>query len=137
MTMRILVAFTICASCFVLNGSLSYGQEDASGVSGRLPPYYKEVVSETQKKEIYTIQTSYDDKLEALEKQYDALTAEIKKIRESIDAIRSEERAAVEKVLTPKQLAQVKQMRAQAQAKLAQELLKNTDLTSNARTSPE
>ena len=103
---------------------MGYAQEDASGASGRLPPYYKDVVSETQKQQIYKIQSTYDDKLEALEKQYDALTAEIKKLRESIDSIRFEEREAVEKVLTPKQLAQVKQKQAEAQAKLAQELLK-------------
>ena len=124
MATRIFVAFTCCTACLVWSGSLSFAQEDASGASGRLPPYYKDVVSESQKKEIYKIQSNYDDKLAALEKQYDALTAEIKKVRESIDAIRFEERAAVEKVLTPKQLAQVKQQRAEAQAKLAQELLK-------------
>ena len=122
MAMRSLVAFT--AVCFVWCGSLSYAQDDASGASGRLPPYYKDVVSDTQTKEIYKIQLSFDDKLAALEKQYEVLSAEIKKVREGIDAIRYEERAAIEKVLTPKQLAQVKQMRAEAQAKLAQELLK-------------
>ena len=124
MATRILVALTFCTTTLVLGASLGYSQEDASGVSGRLPPYYKEVVSEAQKKEIYKIQSTFDDKLEALEKQYDALTAEVKKLRGSIDSIRFEERTAVEKVLSPKQLAQVKQMQAAAQAKLAQELLK-------------
>ena len=101
----------------------AWAQEEEAA-SGRLPPYYGEVVSESQRKEIYKIQSNYDEKLETLEKQYEALTAEIKKVRDSIDSIRFEERAAVEKVLTPKQLAQVKQKQAEAQAKLAQELLK-------------
>ena len=124
MATRILVAFTFCTSALMLSASLCFAQDAASETSGRLPPYYKDVVSETQKKDIYKIQASFDDKLAALEKQYDALSAEIKKLRDDIDSIRYEERAAVEKVLTPKQLAQVKQKQAEAQAKLAQELLK-------------
>lgn len=123
MTLRILSVAMFLSVGMVMGSSASWAQEEEA-TSGRLPPYYKDVVSEAQKKEIYQIQTTFDDKLEALEKQYESLTAEIKKLRDSIDSIRYEERAAVEKVLTPKQLAQVKQKQAEAQAKLAQELLK-------------
>lgn len=123
MTFRILSVAMFLSVGLVMGSSTSWAQEEGA-TSGRLPPYYKDVVSEAQKKEIYQIQTTFDDKLEALEKQYESLTAELKKLRDSIDSIRYEERAAVEKVLTPKQLAQVKQKQAEAQAKLAQELLK-------------
>ena len=99
-------------------------QEEESGTSGRLPPYFKEVVTEEQKQTIYQIQSRYDEKLETLEKQYEQLTAQVKKLREDIDAIRFEERDAIDKVLTPQQLAQVKKAQAEAQARLAQELLK-------------
>lgn len=105
------------------------GQEDAAPsadkpVSGRLPAYYGEVVSETQKKSIYKIQAGFDEQLEALEARYKQLSAELDKLRDEIDSIRHKERSAVEAVLTPKQLAQVKRLRAEAQARLAQELLK-------------
>ena len=123
MTLRILSVAMFLSVGLVLGSSTSWAQEEEA-TSGRLPPYYGEVVSESQRKEIYKIQSSFDEKLETLEKQYEALTAEIKKLRDDIDSIRYEERAAVEKVLTPKQLAQVKQKQAEAQAKLAQELLK-------------
>lgn len=99
-------------------------EEGSTATSGQLPPYYKDVVTEAQRKEIYTIQAQYDKKLDVLETRYDELSAEIKKLRESIDEIRTLERDAVEKVLSAKQLAQVKRKQAEAQAKLAQELLK-------------
>jgi len=102
----------------------SLAQEADSEISGRLPAYYKDVVSEDQKLEIYKIQSQFDKKLETLEQRYEQLTEEIKKLRDDIDAIRFEERDAIEKVLTPKQLAQVKKKQAEAQARLAQELLK-------------
>ena len=123
MATRSLFAIAVCTTIVAISASAGHAQ-DESGASGRLPPYYKDVVSESQKKEIYKIQTTFDDKLEALETKYEALSEEIKKLRDDINSIKFEERAAIEKVLTPKQLAQVKQKQAEAQAKLAQELLK-------------
>ncbi len=125
MTYRTIAAFLFAAAALLLVAVDAASAQDAeSGASGRLPPYYKEVVSESQKKSIYQIQSQYDDKLEALEKRFDELTAELKKVRGELDDIRFEERDAIEKVLTPKQLAQVKRMQAEAQSRLAQELLK-------------
>lgn len=124
MTTRIAAAGLLASMVVMLCGTTSVAQEDDSGVSGRLPAYYKDVVSEDQKKQIYQIQTQFDKRLAALERQYDELTEQVKKLRDDIDSIRFEERDAIEKVLTPKQLAQVKQRQAEAQARLAQELLR-------------
>lgn len=126
MSIRIPAAFVLLAAAVLslaTAGPLA-AQEEDSAVSGRLPAYYKDVVSEQQKTTIYKIQTQYSEKLSTLEDRYESLSAEIKKLRDDIDKIRSEERDAIEKVLTPKQLAQVKRKQAEAQARLAQELLK-------------
>jgi hypothetical protein len=95
-----------------------------TAAKGRLPAYFKDVVSDTQKESIYKIQTQFDEKLKTLETRFKDLSAEIKTLRDEIDAIKDEERAAVEAVLTKPQLAKIKKLQAEAQAKLAQELLK-------------
>ncbi len=123
LSVLIILAFAI-GMLAALPSPASAQEEGSTAVSGQLPPYYKDFVTDAQKKEIYTIQAQYDKKLDALETRYDELTAEIKKLRDSIDEIRTLERAAVEKVLSAKQLAQVKRKQAEAQSKLAQELLK-------------
>ena len=116
--------YSLLVSSAVVLATPVAAQEQDSGASGRLPPYFKDVVNAEQKATIYKIQSQYDDKLAELEKQFDDLSAQLKRVRENIDAIRFEERDAIEKVLSAKQLAQVKRAQAEAQAKLAQQLLK-------------
>jgi hypothetical protein len=45
---------------------------------GRLPPYYRSVVTDQQREQIYGIQEEYKSKIEALEVQLKALTKERK-----------------------------------------------------------
>jgi hypothetical protein len=74
--------------------------EVKSKFRGRLPAYFKSVVSESQRVEIYKIQESYQNEIEALQK----------KIKEMI----SKRQADVQEVLTDKQLGQVQELVAAA-----------------------
>ncbi|HEX4129101.1 MAG TPA: hypothetical protein VHZ24_03600 [Pirellulales bacterium] len=69
---------------------------------GYLPPYYKNVVDPTQREKIYKIQNSYDEKIDALEKQ-------LKELSDQRDA-------EIEAVLTPEQKKKVQELAAAAKA---------------------
>jgi hypothetical protein len=90
----------------------------------RLPPYFKDVVDEGQRTKIYTIQSQFDKQMAGLEARYKELAEEMKSVRLQLDEIKDKERLAVEAVLTPQQVAKIKKMRAEAQSRIAQELLK-------------
>ena len=70
---------------------------------GRLPAYFKDIVSEDQRDEIYKIQQQYADKI-------DALAAQIKSMQETRDS-------EIDAVLSAEQLAEVTKLRADASAK--------------------
>ncbi len=72
---------------------------------GRLPAYYASVVTEEQRDQVYKIQQEYNPKIEALEKQ--------------LDAVRNERNEKIAAVLTPEQRKQVDEAAATAQAKRA------------------
>ena len=81
--------------------------EKAKKPRGRLPGFYRHVVTAEQRKQIYTIQAEYRDKIAALRAQLKAITNE-----------RNEKIAAV---MTPVQLKRIKALRAEARAKRRQE----------------
>jgi hypothetical protein len=118
------------AVAFVLSVGFSSSalcQEDepaAKDDAQRLPPYFKDVANESQKAKIRTIQADFDKQSAGLEAKYKELSEELKTLRTQIDGIKDKERLAVEAVLTPQQVAQIKKLRAAAQSRLAQELLK-------------
>ncbi len=82
------------------------------------------MVTEDQKAKIYAVQASFDKQSAGLEAQYKKMAEELKTLRAQIDSIKDKERVAVEAVLTPQQVAKIKKLRAEAQSRLAQELLK-------------
>ena len=67
---------------------------------GRLPAYYKDVVTEDQKAKIFAIQKELSPKIAQLRKQLEALTAE--------------QTQRIETVLTPEQLKKVEDLKAAA-----------------------
>ena len=71
----------------------------------RLPTYYSRVVTQEQREEIYEIQETYNEELEAIE-------VELKKKQKERDL-------AIEAVLQPEQLAEVKRLLAEAQKRRA------------------
>jgi hypothetical protein len=73
--------------------------------SGRLPPYYKDVVDDKQRDQIYSIQAEYADRIERLKRQL----AELEEQRDG----------RIEAVLTPQQKAKVEAARAEAKSKKA------------------
>lgn len=73
---------------------------------GRLPMYYSRVVDNEQREKIYAIQREYAPKIDALQAQLEALTAD-----------RDEK---VEAVLTPEQRNTVEKLRAAAKTKRGQ-----------------
>jgi DNA repair exonuclease SbcCD ATPase subunit len=120
-----LVLVAVLAAGF--SSATVWGQEDDAPVKDdvkRLPPYFKDIVNEKQKGEIYQAQAAFDKQLEGLEARYKELSEEMKTIRTQIDGIKDKERVAVEAILTPQQVAKIKKLKAEAQAKIAQELLK-------------
>lgn len=70
---------------------------------GRLPAYYGQVVSPEQRKSIYAIQAKYASQIEDLQKQ--------------LTALKSEQNAEVEAVLTDEQKSKVAAAAAEAKAK--------------------
>ncbi len=80
---------------------------------GRLPAYYARVVSGDQRESVYKIQRSYAPKLQELTKQLQQLRAMRDK---EIDAI-----------LTPEQLARVKQLREEARQRRRQNQQENAE----------
>jgi Spy/CpxP family protein refolding chaperone len=72
----------------------------------RLPNFYRQVVSEQQREEIYKIQASYQAKIEALQAQ--------------LKAVVDERDAKVTAVLTPEQKKKVEELAAAAKAKRQQ-----------------
>lgn len=77
----------------------------------RLPAYYGKIVDETQRKKIYAVQEEFGPKIEALKKQLETL---MKERDEKIDAL-----------LTPEQLKEVNELKAEAKAKRAKAKEKN------------
>jgi len=69
---------------------------------GRLPAYYKEVVTDEQKEKIYAIQMKYYE--------------EIRSLKDKLLALVKQQSAEIEAVLTEAQKTQIEQLRAQAKA---------------------
>lgn len=67
---------------------------------GRLPAYYRQVVTEQQRQAIYRIQAEYAPKIAALRAQLEALIAE--------------QDAKIRAVLSPEQLKRIEQLREEA-----------------------
>ncbi|MEX0938571.1 MAG: hypothetical protein WDZ59_11985 [Pirellulales bacterium] len=67
---------------------------------GRLPAFYRQVITEQQREEIYSIQGKYRERIEALEKQLQEVNAQCDK--------------EIESVLTPEQLEQVNALQEEA-----------------------
>jgi hypothetical protein len=57
----------------LLAGGASIGQEKEKKAKGRLPPYYGDIVTETQRQTIYGIQAKYAAQIDALQKQLDTI----------------------------------------------------------------
>jgi hypothetical protein len=70
---------------------------------GRLPAYYKDVVSEEQRDKIYTIQAKYAKQLEDLQSQ--------------LDAARSKLNDEIEGLLTAEQKEKIAKLKAEAETK--------------------
>lgn len=58
--------------------------EATAELSGRLPTYYGEIVTQDQRLKIYKIQSSYNTKIEQLELEIEKLEAAMKKEMESV-----------------------------------------------------
>lgn len=71
--------------------------DQADGKKGRLPAHYGKVgLTEIQKQKIYGIQGQYDEQLDALEKQMDALKA---KRDQEVEAVLTEDQRKIVKSL--------------------------------------
>jgi hypothetical protein len=96
----------------VANNPLSVGQDKAKKAEktektdkpkGKLPPYYADVVSETQRDKIYAIQAKYAD--------------QIKELNEQLAAVEKKQNDEIVAVLTAEQKAKIDAAREEAAAK--------------------
>jgi hypothetical protein len=73
---KTLCAFVVAAAAFCAVGTspLSIGQEAKDKkAKGRLPAYYSDIVTETQRVQIYSVQEKYAKQIDALNEQLNAL----------------------------------------------------------------
>ena len=70
--------------------------KDRKKLRGRLPAYYGKVVSEKQRKEVYEIQSKYNEQIEKLKEQLASLTS--KRDSEVEQVLTDEQRAEVAKL---------------------------------------
>lgn len=78
-------------------------KKPAAKAKGRLPAYFKDVVTESQKQKIYDVQSKYAAQIDALEAQIQTLT--------------SQRDAEIDGLLSEEQLAKVNKLRSEAAAK--------------------
>ena len=111
------IALVSLASAFVVASlSFSVGQDTKKGsgkaktevketakAKGRLPAYFKDVVTEEQKDQIYTIQAKYEKQISDLQSQ--------------LEEVRSQQMAEIEKLLSADQKKKLADLRAEADAK--------------------
>jgi hypothetical protein len=89
------MAFTL-VGMIGIGGNFTAGQEAktekaAKKAKGRLPPYFSDIVTEKQRKDIYDIQAKYVKQREDLEAQLEALRAkEMEEIEAVLDAEQKE-----------------------------------------------
>ncbi len=91
----------IVAAALLGSLSLSRGQETA--FKGRLPPYYGEIVTESQRLQIYAIQEKYDKEVKSLEDQ--------------LEGLKNKRAAEIDRVLTTDQKAKLKKAQEAGSAK--------------------
>jgi len=104
MMRKVIFAGVLVAAAGALIGSNSIGQEaKEKKAKGKLPAYYADVVTETQRQKIYAIQDKYAKQISDLQSQLNAVTAQ-----------RDME---IETLLNPEQKEKVKKARDEAAAK--------------------
>lgn len=94
------VGLLLATLCFAQEPGMKAGPPKARG---RLPPLYKDVVTEAQRQRIYSIQAKYSTEIDGLE-------ARIKRLQ-------AEQTKAIEDVLEADQKAKLQRLRAAAEAK--------------------
>lgn len=101
---------SVCVFASVL--SVSFAQEGKEAkpslkAKGRLPAYYKDVVTPAQKETIYQLQTRYND--------------QIRKLAEEMKTLTAQRDAEIEAVLTAEQKTKLNALKAEAKKKPAAE----------------
>ncbi|MBL8828226.1 MAG: hypothetical protein JNM18_14695 [Planctomycetaceae bacterium] len=83
-------------------------KKERDKAKGYLPPFYRDVIDGVQKEKIYQLQSEYDVKI-------DALTAQIKQLRDERDA-------AINSLLTPEQKKRLGELNDAARSKKAADI---------------
>lgn len=98
---RVVLIVLINLAGFAGSLAMSNGQELAH--KGRLPPYYGEIVTETQRLQIYAIQEKFETEIKSLEAQ--------------LEGLKSKRAAEIDRVLTADQKAKLKKAQEAGSAK--------------------
>jgi Spy/CpxP family protein refolding chaperone len=104
----------------------------------RLPPYYRQVVSNEQRQQIYKILTEYAPKVDQakadLNKAVNDAKAKTAEFKTQLSKLTKEQTDKIEALLTPEQKAKLAQLKAAAEAKRQATLKKKADEKKKAET---
>jgi TolA-binding protein len=100
--MRRSLLLVIAAALAALSLLPSLGQ-DVKKITGRLPAYYGDIVTDDQRKTIYMIQAKYEPQITALQQQ--------------IAVMEKQQDAEIENVLKPEQKARLRKLKEDAAAR--------------------
>jgi hypothetical protein len=110
---KVLFAAIVTAAAGLAIGSASIGQEAKGKKSkARVPPYYADIVTETQRLQIYAIQDKY--------------TKPIADLQAQLDALMKERDTEIESLLNADQKARLRKARDDAAAKKTKTVEKTT-----------
>ncbi len=106
--MLLLAVETLDLRSYAQEAEKTATKKDREKAKGYLPPFYRDVIDGVQKEKIYQIQSEYDVKI-------DALTAQIKQLRDERDA-------AINALLTPEQKKRLGELNDAARSKKSADL---------------
>lgn len=124
---RVAVGLAMAACICLSLTSVSLGQETKEAkpslkAKGRLPAYYKDVVTASQKETIYKLQAQYND--------------QIRKLAEEMKALTEKRDAEIEALLSAEQKAKVDALRAEAKKKSAAQATTTAEETADPPAEP-
>ena len=96
-TLTSLVLTCCCAAAILVTGAVAQEAKERAKPRGRLPAYYKDVVTPQQRDQIYAIQAKYVD--------------QISKLQEEINQLASQRDKEIEDLLSAEQKTQIQKLR--------------------------
>lgn len=91
-----LVLTCCCAAAILVSGAVAQDAKERAKPRGRLPAFYKDVVTPQQRDQIYAIQAKYVDQISKLQEQINQLAAQ--RDKEIEDLLTAEQKEQIQKL---------------------------------------